>query len=221
MDVIITAAGKNSRMISDFKKLNEKPIHKLKLKINDKPLIIHTIEQFLKSDIKHCTIALGYYKEEIYQTISEYGLIDKVSIVTNPNNNVDLSKTIQNALEHEGINKYYFFAAGDQPTLEVETINNMIKTVLSSENPDNTLSILARRNIGKLTSAEGLGMPFCCNGKLLYNYIYNFEGNLNPVLRKMISSNVTFYGLKAKNNLELININHYDDYLYVKNIKEK
>jgi len=48
MDAIITAAGKNSRMIDDFKQRNKKPIHKLKLEINNKPILIHTIEKVVK-----------------------------------------------------------------------------------------------------------------------------------------------------------------------------
>ena len=49
MDAIITAAGRNSRMIADFRKKNKKPIHKLKLEINNKPILIHTIEKTLNS----------------------------------------------------------------------------------------------------------------------------------------------------------------------------
>ena len=34
MDAIITAAGKNLRMITDFEKRNKKPIHKLKIRFH-------------------------------------------------------------------------------------------------------------------------------------------------------------------------------------------
>ena len=37
----------------------------------------------------------------------------------------------------------------------------------------------------------------------------------------MIDDKVDFYGVKEKNKLELLNINHYDDYLYIKNEIEK
>ena len=53
--------------------------------------------------------------------------------------------------------------------------------------------------------------------KLLLKYLPGHEDNLNPILRKMISDGVVFYGTPPINDLELVNINKYDDYLYVKN----
>ena len=36
---------------------------------------------------------------------------------------------------------------------------------------------------------------------------------VSPILRKIFDDGYTFYGIKEKNELELLNINHYDDYL--------
>ena len=220
MDAIITAAGKNSRMIKDFKNMGKKPIHKLKLEINNKPLLVHTIEQILNSDIEKINICLGHFKDELCSLLEEYELIDKVNIIVNENPEVGLSQTIENALKGNE-NKYYLFAAADQPTLTTNTINRMIYTLNNSPNPKNTISILRRRKIGKLDSAEGLGMPFCCYGKLLYDYVQGENDNLNPILRKMIKNGVEFYALKEDNDLELLNINHYEDYLKIKKEIEK
>ncbi|OED30646.1 NTP transferase domain-containing protein [Methanosphaera sp. WGK6] len=220
MNAIITAAGKNSRMINDFKKRNKTPIHKLKLEINEKPILIHTLNNVLNSNINNVIIALGHYKDEIYSLIEEYNLLDKVQIKINPNINVGLSKTIENCLKEDLKNNYLFMAA-DQPTISTNTINNLITTLNNSENPKKTISILARRKIGKLDSAEGLGMPFCCYGNLLYDYIKYENNNLNPILRKMILDNIDFYGVSSENTLELMNINHYDEYRYIKNKLEK
>lgn len=220
MDAIITAAGKNSRMIKDFQNMDKTPIHKLKLEINNKALLIHTIEHVLNSDIENITICLGHFKDEIHNLLEEYDLLDKVNIAVNENPEVDLSKTIENALKGNE-DKFYLFAAADQPTLTTDTINRMIKVLEKSPNPKNTVSILRRRKTGKLDSAEGLGMPFCCYGKLLYDYLQGEDSNLNPILRKMISNNVEFYALKEENELELLNINHYEDYLKIKKEIEK
>lgn len=220
MDAIITAAGKNSRMIEDFKNMGKEPIHKLCLTINNKPLLVHTIEQVLKSDIENIIICLGHFKDEIYRMLQEYSMLDKVNIIVNENPNVGLTKTISNALEQSEEN-YYLFAAADQPTLRTDTINRMIKVLENSPNPKNTISILRRRKVGKLDSAEGLGMPFCCYGKLLYDYINCEDDNLNPILRKMIKDNVEFYALHEADSLELLNINHYNDYLKIKKELEK
>ena len=220
MDAIITAAGRNSRMIADFRKKNKKPIHKLKLEINNKPILIHTIEKTLNSEVNQVIIALGHYKEEIYELLKEYNLNKIVKIKVNSNVDVGLSKTILNCLE-DNLDENYIYLAGDQPTITTNTINNLINTLENSPNPKNTISLLARRDIGKLDSAEGLGMPFACYGRLLYNYIKNENQNLNPILRRMIRDNVEFYGIKKENDLELKNINHYNDYLFVKNKIEK
>ncbi len=220
MDAIITAAGKNSRMIDDFIKMGKTPVHKLKLEINGKPLLVHTIEQVMKSDIDNVTVCLGHFSDEIYCILDEYSLVDKLNVTLNANPNVGLSKTIANALA-DNTDNYYLFAAADQPTLTTDTINRMIHVLKNSPNPQNTISILRRRKVGKLDTALGLGMPFCCYGRLLYDYINCEDDNLNPILRKMINDGVDFYALKEANSLELLNINHYSDYLEIKKEMEK
>ena len=220
MDAIITAAGKNSRMINDFRNMGITPVHKLKLEINDKPLLVHTLEQVMNSDIENVTICLGHFKDEIYGVLEDYSLVDKVNIIVNEDPDVGLSRTIANALKDD-VDKFYLFAAADQPTLTTGTINRMMYVLEHSQDPRNTISILRRRNVGKLDTALGLGMPFCCYGKLLYNYILGEDDNLNPILRRMIKNGVDFYALKEANELELININHYSDYLEIKKEMEK
>ena len=215
MDAIITAAGKNSRMINDFKRMNKTPIHKLKLKIDDKEILIHSIENILESNIENITIVLGNFREEIYELLDEYDLTDKITIKYNRDNDVALSQTITTALEGCE-DRFYLFAAADQPTITSGTINTMIEKLENSPNPYNTISILARRKTGWLDSAEGLGMPFCCYGKLLNDYLKGENDNLNPILRKMIKNEVEFYGVQSSNNLELLNINCYDEYLKIK-----
>lgn len=216
MDAIVTAAGKNSRMINDFKMMNKKPVHKLRLEIDNKPILAHTLESIFASNIHDVTVCLGHHKDEILNLLEEYSLENKVTICVNENPEVGLSKTIENALKNSGVDEYYLFAAADQPTLTANTINRMMETLAKSPNPTNTISILRRRKTGKLDSAEGLGMPFCCHGKLLYNYLLKEDDNLNPILRKMIKNGVEFYAIKEDNPLELLNINHYQDYIKIK-----
>jgi molybdenum cofactor cytidylyltransferase len=107
--------------------------------------------------------------------------------------------------------------AADQPTVTHETMTKLIETAIKYEYPENIVSVLARKDSGLLESAEGLGMPFVCHTKLLLNYLPDHQDNLNPILRKMISNNVVFCGTTAYNDLELININRYSDYIFVKN----
>ncbi len=217
MDAIITAAGRNSRMIEDFKSQNKTPIHKLSLEFYNKPILVHTIENMLNADVDNIIVALGHYKQEMYDILEKYDLLDVVDISVNSNVNVELSKTVENAILKGGVDNYYVYMAADQPTVRTSTINRMIDTLKNSPEEDNTISILARRKTGLLDSAEGLGMPFCSYGKLLYDYVKNYNDNLNPILRKMIADGVIFYGIKAESILELYNINHYSDYEMIKN----
>ena len=88
MDAIITAAGKNSRMINDFERMNKTPIHKLKLKIEDKEILIHTIDHIMESDIENISIVLGNFRDEIYGLLEDYGLTKKISVKYNKDNDV-------------------------------------------------------------------------------------------------------------------------------------
>jgi molybdenum cofactor cytidylyltransferase len=89
----------------------------------------------------------------------------------------------------------------------------MIEILDKCENPYKTISILRRRKTGLLDTAEGLGMPFAAPRVNLMKYLENEDDNLNPILRKIFADGYTFYGIKEKNKKELLNINHYDDYL--------
>lgn len=220
MDAIITAAGRNSRMIEDFNNLKMEPVHKLKLKISDKPIIVHTIENVMNSDVENITVMLGHFRDEIYDILDEYDMLGCVKIRQNSDVNVALSETILNALKGCSDNDYLFMAA-DQPTITPETINNMIDIYNSDSDNHNLISILARRKVGILNSAEGLGMPFCAYGGLIYDYLKGADCNLNPILRNMIADGVKFYGIKASDDVELLNINHYSEYLKIKDIIEK
>ena len=89
----------------------------------------------------------------------------------------------------------------------------MIEISQNSDDPYKTISILRRRKTGLLDTAEGLGMPFVAPRENLMKYLKNENDNLNPILRKIFDDGYAFYGIKEKNEKELLNINHYDDYL--------
>ncbi len=107
--------------------------------------------------------------------------------------------------------------AADQPTITSETMKKLIENASRYENQENIVSILARKKNGYLDSAEGLGMPFVCHSKLLLKYLPHHADNMNPVLIEMLLNGVVFYGIPPLNELELVNINRYEDYLFIKN----
>jgi molybdenum cofactor cytidylyltransferase len=215
VSAVITAAGKNSRMREDLVSKGMKIEHKLLMDLKGKPVIIRTIENVLESGVKKCVVVLGHYSEEIDDVLKDFSN-DMVKIVYNHDLNSELSKTLLNGVKNieSGL---CLCVAADQPTVTYNTMRKLIENATNYGNPENIVSILARKETGFLESAEGLGMPFVCHSKLLLNYLPEHQDNLNPILREMKSNNVIFYGTPAINDLELVNINRYNDYLYVKN----
>ena len=215
VSAVITAAGKNSRMREDLLSKGMKIEHKLLMDLKGKPVIIRTIENVLLSGIKRCIVVLGHYSEEIVNVLNDFP-DDRIKIVYNHDLNSELSQTLLNGVKNieSGL---CLCVAADQPTVTHNTMKKLIENATKYRNPENIVSILARKETGFLESAEGLGMPFVCHSKLLLNYLAEHQDNLNPILREMKSDNVIFYGTPALNDLELVNINRYKDYLYVKN----
>lgn len=217
ISAIVTAAGKNRRMREDFKARGMEVVHKLLMGIQGMPIILKTIQNTLNIDIMECIVVLGHFSDEITALIDEFD-DERVRVTVNPEVDVELSESLLN-----GINKakfeYCLCVAADQPTVSSETLKNIIEGVFNSHEPENTVSILARVKTGYLDSAEGLGMPFACHKNLLRKYLVGKEDNLNPILREMVKKGVILYGVPARDDLELININRYDDYLKV--IREK
>lgn len=213
VSAVITAAGKNRRMREDFKARGMEIRHKLLLDLHGMPVILQTLKNTLNADVKDCVIVLGHFSDEITAVIDEYD-DERVRVVKNPENNVELSESLLN-----GVNKiksdYCLCVAADQPTISAETLKNLIKGIFESKDPENTVSILARGKTGYLDSAEGLGMPFACHKNILRKYLVGKEDNLNPILREMVNDGIILYGVQSLNDLELININRYDDYLKI------
>ncbi|MGB7969978.1 MAG: NTP transferase domain-containing protein [Methanobacterium sp.] len=215
VSAVITAAGLNRRMREDLLSKGMTIEHKLIMDLKGKPVIIRTIENVLESGVKNCVVVLGHYSEEINSVLKDFP--DKrVKIIYNHDLDCELSETLLNGVKNIEYGLCLCVAA-DQPTVTYNTMAKLIENAINYENPENIVSILARKETGFLESAEGLGMPFVCHSKLLLNYLPEHKDNLNPILREMISNDVVFYGTPAINELELVNINRYNDYLYIKN----
>ncbi len=213
VSAVITAAGKNRRMREDLKNRGIEICHKLLLEFNGMPIILNTIQKTLNTGVDECIVVLGHFSDEIISVIDELD-DERVKIVQNPEIHVELSDSLLNGTKRIK-SDYCLNIAADQPTISTNTLKNIIKELFKSPEPENTISILARGKIGYLESAEGLGMPFACHKTLLKKYLSTHSDNLNPILRKMNHDGVIFYGVPSKDELELININTYDDYLKI------
>ena len=211
ISAIITAAGKNSRMRKDQISRNLEIKNKLILPFNNKTVLETTIDNTLSSNIDECIVVLGHYSSEILEAISN-NYEDSVKFIINNPCDVGLSTSLFNGLSNI-TSDFALCVTGDQPTVSTETLNKMISVLDKCENPYKSISILRRRKTGLLDTAEGLGMPFVAPRINLMKYLENEDDNLNPILRKIFADGYTFYGVKEKNKKELLNINHYEDYL--------
>lgn len=216
---IITAAGKNRRMREDLQSKGMTITHKLLLEINRDPIINFTVKKALQTDLKECIVVLGHFMDELYPVLGDVD--DKrLSIIENSDVDVELSQTLLNGVINSNYD-YCLCLAGDQPTVTTKTMQNLMDQLINSAHPQNTVTILSRGKTGHLDSALGLGMPFACHSSLLKRYLHGEEDNLNPILRRMVSDGVELYGVSGQNELELININRYNDYLKVLKMWEK
>ncbi len=215
VSAVITAAGKNSRMIKDLKSRGLPIDHKLLMPLRGKPVITRTIENVLNSGVDMCYIVLGHFSDKIAAVLNDY-CDERINLVINPDSNVELSETLLNGVKNIRPDLCLCVAA-DQPTVTSSTMKTLVEKAVNYEDPENIVSIMARGNTGLLGSAEGLGMPFVCHSKLLLKYLPGHRDNLNPILREMISDGVIFLGVAPENKEELVNINRYDDYIRVKN----
>ena len=211
ISTIITAAGKNSRMRKDQISRNIEVKNKLILPFQNKTVIETTIDNALSANVDECIVVLGHYSSEIKEAIFD-NYKDSVKFIENNPVDVGLSTSLFNGLSNID-SDFALCVTADQPTVSTETLNRMISVMEKCENPYKTISILRRRKTGLLDTAEGLGMPFVAPRLNLMKYLKNEDDNLNPILRKIFDDGYTFYGVKEKNKKELLNINHYDDYL--------
>lgn len=210
---IITAAGRNRRMEKDQKRLGLKIQNKLLLKLDDKPIIIKTLENVKETGVEESIVVLGHFSDEIEKILENYAEIN-LKIIFNPQKNVQLSQTLLNGVNNvkKGL---CLCVAADQPTVSTESMKKLIEKCREHPDNENLVSIMARGEVGFLNSTKGLGMPFVCHSELLRKYLPGKNNNLNPILGEMFKDGVTFYGVPPQNKLELININRWNDYLNV------
>ena len=213
VSAIITAAGKNRRMIKDQKARGMELKHKLLLDLNGKPVIIRTLENVLKTRVDECVVVLGHFSADIESALDNFP-DERLKTLKNSEINVELSETLLNGVLNVEPGLCLCVAA-DQPTVSTETMIKLLKIALEYPEGENIVSVMSRGKSGYLSSAKGLGMPFVCHTDLLKRYLPEQDDNLNPILQDMVSDGVVFYGVPPHDDLELVNINQYDDYLLV------
>tara|TARA_B100000029_G_scaffold394334_1_gene391819 strand:+ start:24 stop:590 length:567 start_codon:yes stop_codon:yes gene_type:complete len=116
ISAILLAAGQSKRMNGE---------NKLKKKINNQPLIKHSINNILESDIDELIVVVGYQEEIIKKLISKN---EKVKIISNKNFKNGIASSIKEGLKHlSKKTEYFFICLGDMPNVNKQIYNSLIK----------------------------------------------------------------------------------------------
>ena len=117
ISAILLAAGQSKRMLGE---------NKLTKKINGIPLIKHSVDNILSSDISELIVVLGYQKK-IVQNIFKKN--NKIKFVVNDNFADGISTSIKIGLEHlSDKSDAFFICLGDMPLINKKIYNHLIKS---------------------------------------------------------------------------------------------
>ena len=117
ISAILLAAGQSKRMNGE---------NKLTKKIQDIPLIKHSVKNILSSSIDELIVVLGYQKEIIEKLI---GKNKKIKIVFNKNFENGIASSIKTGLVHcSEKSEAFFICLGDMPLVNHNIYNQLIKS---------------------------------------------------------------------------------------------
>ena len=117
ISAILLAAGQSKRMFNE---------NKLTKKINGIPLIKHSVENILSSDINELIVVLGYQKKIIQNIFRKNS---KIKFVVNENFAHGISTSIKIGLEHlSDKSDAFFICLGDMPLINKKIYNHLIKS---------------------------------------------------------------------------------------------
>jgi len=117
ISAILLAAGQSKRMIDE---------NKLIKKFKGIPLIKHSVNNILSSDIDELIVVLGYQKK-IIQNFFEKN--NKIKFVVNENFANGMSTSIKTGLDHlSNKSDAFFICLGDMPLINKKIYNHLIKS---------------------------------------------------------------------------------------------
>ena len=188
ISAILLAAGQSKRMDGE---------NKLIKKIQNIPLIEHSIENILSSSIDELIIVLGYQKDIIEKIINKH---KKIKIVFNQNFKSGMASSIKvgvNNLSNQS--KAFFICLGDMPKINKNVYNDLIQyiekydVIIPTHKGRQGNPVLFSKSLkDKIMSIEGdygaKGLLKKYSGKLLFREIndeaimidYNTRENFNP-----------------------------------------
>ena len=122
ISAILLAAGQSKRM---------KGQNKLTKKIQDIPLIKHSVKNILSSNIDELIIVLGHQKEAIKKIVENN---EKIKFIFNKNFKSGMASSIRIGLKHLSDNtEFFFICLGDMPLVNKDIYNELIKSKNNNE----------------------------------------------------------------------------------------
>ena len=122
ISAILLAAGQSKRMKGE---------NKLTKKIQDIPLIKHSVKNILASSIDKIIIVLGYQNEIVKKIIDQD---KKIEFVINKNFSNGMASSIKIGLKHlPEKTEAFFICLGDMPMIKKDTFNLIIKSKNNNE----------------------------------------------------------------------------------------
>ena len=117
ISAILLAAGLSKRMNGE---------NKLTKKIEDKPLIMHSVKNILASSIDELIVVLGYQKEIIEKLIDKN---EKIKFVFNKDFESGMASSIKAGLNNLPVKtEAFFICLGDMPLVNQEVYNQLIRS---------------------------------------------------------------------------------------------
>ena len=116
ISAILLAAGQSKRMIDE---------NKLTKKLNGIPVINHSVNNILSSNIDELIVVLGYQKEIIEDIVEKN---NKIKFTVNKNFTDGISTSIKTGLDHlSDKSDAFFICLGDMPLVNKKIYNHLIK----------------------------------------------------------------------------------------------
>jgi len=117
ISAILLAAGQSKRMNGE---------NKLIKIINNQPLIKHSINNILESDVDELIVVVGYQEEIIKKLIIKS---EKIKIIPNKNYENGMASSIKEGLKHlSKKTDYFFICLADMPNINKQVYNSLIKS---------------------------------------------------------------------------------------------
>jgi len=117
ISAILLAAGQSKRMVNE---------NKLTKKIQDVPLIKHSVKNILASSISELIIVLGHQKEIIEKIIDKD---EKIKFIFNKNFESGMASSIKTGLNQLSTKtEAFFICLGDMPMVDHDIYNQLIKS---------------------------------------------------------------------------------------------